>query len=113
MPTRHVSSGYLFIDNGGEAAPGPGGTPIKNVFEADTRTCSHCHRVFVLNPVRQRTRAYCPKCDNYVCDQCEVVRVANGGECIPLQRVFDRVQEVASRGGDAQAAIAALRRDLA
>jgi hypothetical protein len=51
--------------------------------ESATITCSHCQRIVVLNPDRTRSRGYCPKCDHYVCDECEAARVASGYACLP------------------------------
>jgi hypothetical protein len=39
-------------------------------FEADTKCCSHCGTVVILNPLRSRSREYCPACFHYVCDLC-------------------------------------------
>jgi len=40
------------------------------IFEAATKRCCHCACVVVLNPCRVRPRTNCPKCDEYVCDEC-------------------------------------------
>lgn len=71
--------GYLLIDN---RASGGG------MVESATVTCSHCHVVVVLNPLRTRARGHCRKCDKYVCDnpRCNF-------ECSPLNAVLDRLQE--------------------
>lgn len=57
-------------------------------------TCSHCQRGVIINPGRIRDRAYCPKCDHYVCDECEAVR-AQTGECKTFNQIIDEVQEAA------------------
>src|SRR5690349_11557141 len=67
--------GYLMKDE--RAAGG-------KLQEFATETCCHCNRIVILNPLRQRERGYCRKCDAYICD--------NGGcrvNCIPMQRVID------------------------
>ena len=92
--------GYLLIDNragapvpafDGTNAIAPGAT-----FECATVTCSHCHKQLILNPDRSRARGYCPKCDKYVCDECEAIRVKTG-ECLPLNAKFDRLQNEAAK----------------
>ena len=91
--------GYLLIDH----RAGPGLTPDQSpgqaccglgagtVFESAIAICSHCQRGIMLNPLRARERAYCPNCDHYICDQCEVVRVQVG--CRPFKQVMDEICE--------------------
>jgi hypothetical protein len=84
--------GYLLIDN--RNSPGVAGTDsvpsvgAGHVYESATKTCKHCHVVVILNPLRTRARGYCRKCDDYVCDNpaCNI-------ECVPMNQVFDVVQE--------------------
>lgn len=87
---RHKSSleGYLMVDN--RASHG-------GLFEAATTTCSHCQRQVVRNPARERARAYCPKCDHYICDDCELTRVQTG-TCKTFEEIADIVQNKAARG---------------
>lgn len=68
------------------AVVAPGGT----VTERDIKQCSHCQRGIVLEPLRTRERGYCPRCNHYVCDQCEAIRVKTG-ECVPFPAVLDKV----------------------
>ena len=42
------------------------------MVELATKTCAHCKTVVVINPWRERDRAFCGKCFGYVCDQCSV-----------------------------------------
>ncbi len=65
-------------------------------LERDVVTCSHCQRGVLLEPLRVRSRGYCPKCDHYVCDSCEAIRERTG-ECVPMLKVLDIVQEHAAR----------------
>lgn len=81
---QRSKEGYLLIDN--RAAGG-------SLIEQATFTCSHCQRVLPLDPLRQRPRGYCKKCDRYLCDGAK----CNSG-CRPMDKVLDRVQEAASRG---------------
>jgi len=95
MQTKRAREGYLLIDH--RASPGltaadlarvglvgpgfPGGT----AFEAATYCCGHCQRLVVRNPARTRERAWCSKCDVYICDLCA------GRECRPVQQAIDTI----------------------
>ena len=72
--------------------PGAG----QGVFEAPTYTCSHCQRVVVINPLRNRERAYCRKCDHYICDGCGGIMKATG-VCRTYKQLMDEVQEAGLR----------------
>lgn len=100
MHSKRSLEGYLLVDHRAGYGLGPRGTPMGHgsVFEAGIVTCSHCQRGVIVNPLRTRDRAYCPKCDHYICDQCEAARVASGGECRPFKQIVDEVQEAAIRG---------------
>lgn len=65
-------------------------------LETPTYTCVHCQRVVVMNPLRTRARVFCQKCDDYVCDECEAVRVLNPDI---LHRSFTQVMEDAQNAG--------------
>ena len=66
---------------------------LGSVFESATLTCSHCQRQVILRPDRSRERGYCPKCDHFVCDRCEVIRIANGGACRTFKQVMDDLEK--------------------
>lgn len=86
-----------------QAASGPAGTiPVGRGmrFQSATINCSHCKSEVVLNPLRTRSRGYCPKCDHYVCDGCEAIRAATGGECFPFSKVLDDFMDAAAKGHD-------------
>jgi predicted metal-binding protein len=51
----------------------------------------------VLHPLRTRDRGYCQKCHAFICDSCEVTRVASSGACVPWKQVMDRAAEIAER----------------
>ena len=72
--------------------PGAG----RGLFEAPTFTCSHCQAVVVLNPARNRERAYCRGCDHQICDACGVLR-ANGAKCKTFKQVIDEALDQAER----------------
>ena len=88
--------GYLVIDH--RASPGVPDTPglgPGSVFEADTVVCNHCSVPVVLNPLRQRARFICPKCDAYCCDICAVGFKANG-VCRPFEQALDEARSQGS-----------------
>jgi hypothetical protein len=101
---RH--EGYLLIDNSHAPAISPeeaaklgkahiAGLGVKKL-EAAILTCHHCQRQMVKNLLRTRPRAYCPKCDHYICDWCEAERVKSGGMCVPMKKKLDEAQEAAA-----------------
>jgi len=102
MKSKRSHEGYLLIDN----RNGPGltdeqaqaaGLPVgagRGMFESPTYTCSHCQVVVILNPLRTRERAYCAKCDHYICDRCGVAK-AQTGECRTVKQLIDELQEQA------------------
>jgi uncharacterized paraquat-inducible protein A len=61
------------------------------LFESATTTCSHCNKIVVLNPDRQRPRGYCSRCDHYICDSCDE------RNCLPIRKLFDQLLEAAFR----------------
>ena|SRR6267378_3453307 len=67
-------------------------TAGRGCFEAPTYTCSHCQTVVILNPLRTRERGYCTKCDHYVCDTCNLVRLQTG-ICKTFNEIIEEVQE--------------------
>lgn len=94
-------AGYLVIDHqdspGISAAeiahiPGMLAAPGGEILERDGKACWHCQRWVVFEPLRVRARGYCPKCDHYVCDTCEAIRVKTG-ECSPAVKQFDLAEE--------------------
>lgn len=73
------------------------GLPVganRGMFEAKIIQCSHCQQGLIVNPLRTRERAYCSKCDHYICDKCKAVAVATG-ECKTFKQLADEVQESA------------------
>lgn len=101
MPSLKQHAGYLVIDH--RESPGltqadvahlPDAIPVGagELLERDIKMCSHCQRQVVLEPLRVRARGYCPKCDHYICDGCEAIRVKTGA-CVPMAKVVDQAQE--------------------
>lgn len=85
MAGQSRKEGWLMIDN---RCAGLG------IFESATYTCSHCDRIIMKHADRTRERGFCRKCDSYICDKCEAVRVATGGEC----KTFKQIGEEIMRG---------------
>ena len=76
--------GYLLIDH--RASPGvPDAIAVKTGFdpkqlregkilESATTKCAHCLCVVIKHPMRIRERAFCQKCNQYICDWCDAER---------------------------------------
>jgi len=60
----------------------------KGLFEAPSFTCKHCQSVVVMNPNRQRERAYCRGCDHLLCDACGAERALTG-QCKTFDQKID------------------------
>lgn len=98
MKSKRNHEGYLLLDH--RFTPGisdkqaiglPPGAG-QGIFEASTQTCSHCQKITVMNLNRQRERAYCRKCDHYICDPCGGALAATG-KCRPYKQLLDELQE--------------------
>jgi hypothetical protein len=72
------------------------------LFEAPTITCNHCKVVVIVNPLRNRERAYCRGCDHYICDACGIARAAAGNVCNSFDRICEQIQEAALKQSPAQ-----------
>lgn len=107
MFSKRELEGYLEIDHRdspgfteAEARAGRFGKTMpvgSKLIQRSTITCSHCERIVILNPDRTRSRAYCPKCDHYLCDECEVTRVVTG-VCKPFKQVIDEFIDDVAKG---------------
>lgn len=84
MPSKTNGEGWLMVDN--RASGG-------KLLEAATSTCSHCQRQVVRNPERERARAYCSRCDHYICDECAII-----DRCRPFVQVVDEAMTATVRG---------------
>lgn len=113
MSSKRSHEGYLLIDNSNnEGVPDellrtmPIALPTgagRGKFEAAIVTCAHCQIGVVINPLRNRERAYCRKCDHYLCDTCGAAYGASGGECKLFRKKVDELQEadaLAEQRGD-------------
>ena len=63
MSSKRSQEGYLMIDHSASpGVPDAEGMPVRSgqgMFEAPTVTCNHCQTVVVVNPMRNRERAWC------------------------------------------------------
>ena len=77
------------VQHGGELSPvvGKGQT-----YESATITCAHCQVVVVLNPLRNRPRNYCGKCDAYICDNLLGI-CPREADCIPFEKIVENILE--------------------
>lgn len=104
--SRH--DGYLLIDH--RFSPGvPADVARKSGFdpglmgegkflESATITCAHCLGVVVKNAMRIRERAYCSKCDKYICDGCDSQRQSAEYKHICGEAISDAIQEAGATG---------------
>lgn len=97
--SKRSLEGLLTVDHRQAEAGISGDIPVGagQMKEMPTITCSHCQRVVIVNSMRTRERGYCPKCDHYVCDECETVRVATGGACKTWKQIMDEADEAVIR----------------
>src|ERR1700675_1557700 len=101
MSSLRSTEGYIWMSH--KYSPGvpdelmvKGGYPVGGahpgtVFESATFTCADCERVVIMNPDRSRARGFCPKCNHYLCDACETVRVQQGGKCNNFKVMVDKL----------------------
>jgi hypothetical protein len=111
MPSLRANEGYMIVDHRyspgipkeledfwvaqGKILPGEV-VPSGMVHETGLQTCSHCQRVLIMNPLRQRERHLCPTCYHYICDRCAAIRAVDH-TCHNIYRVLDELQEAAFR----------------
>ncbi len=109
MHSKRSHEGYLMIDH--KNSPGLSDELLHNVatrtsapelpagagrgmFEAPTITCSHCQKGIVINPLRNRDRSYCSKCDHYICDNpCGLDYKVSGGVCRSYKALIEKLYE--------------------
>lgn len=106
MKSKRRHEGYLLIDNRNNEGVSEelihsmgAGLPVgcgRGMFEAPTVTCSHCQVIVIINPDRQRERAYCRKCDHYICDNCGAA-LALTGVCKTFKQLIDETLEAAEK----------------
>jgi hypothetical protein len=102
--------GYLLIDH--RNSPGvPESVAVKSgldprylregkILESATVQCAHCLAVVIKNMLRKRERAYCAKCNQYLCDWCDIARQAPDYTHICGEAVHDAIRELGLKGGN-------------
>lgn len=108
MKSKRRYEGHVLLDNRNspgipESQLALAGLPLtagRGLFEAATITCAHCQAVVVIEPLRTRERAYCAKCDHYVCDRCGAV-MAQTKECRSYRAMIADLQEKDARAAQA------------
>ena len=81
---------YLLVN---DSRPVP--AELRGAQRVPTYTCAHCRSLVVLNPTRRRERAFCKRCEYWICDDCHARRVAVADErvgCRAFKHVIDEVQ---------------------
>lgn len=105
MTSKRSHEGYILLDHSDSpgvpdsmtiAAGLPAGAG-RGKFEAATLTCQHCDVVVVINPKRNRERAWCKHCDHYLCDACGVT-LHHTGECRNAARRIAEYVAAVERG---------------
>jgi hypothetical protein len=113
MPvSKRSHEGYLLVDN--SAGPGVSADMLAELerragkratvtavgegqkTEVPVLTCPHCQKQMVVNLMRTRERAWCRKCDHYICDECDLIRKLGDDSC--KHRFLERAAERAARG---------------
>lgn len=108
MKNLNSHTGYLIIDHRDSPGLRPDDIPLRlrssavavgegEVFEADTKICTHCQRGVILNPGRVRDRGVCPYCHHYICDTCHRMLKATG-QCIPFKKILDDTANMLEKG---------------
>jgi hypothetical protein len=99
--SKKSHDGELFVDH--RASPGlperaafrlgyhPSQVKEGAVFETACYSCSHCQTVVVMNPLRTRERGWCSKCDQYICDGCNMIRQETGYVHTSVKEIADLV----------------------
>lgn len=105
MTSKRAHEGYLCLDH--RESPGvsdalgvPAGLPLgagRGLYECPTVTCQHCDAVVLINPKRNRERAWCKYCDHYLCDACGVT-LQHSGECRNAHRRITEYLAAVERG---------------
>lgn len=65
-------------------------------YESAVVHCCGCSRGVLLRPERSRERAFCRKCNSYMCDACATA-VAHGAPHVPIDKVLDNAREAAMK----------------
>ena len=104
MNSKRSHEGYFVTDHRGSPgvpdeivmAQGLVAGAGKGLFESATFTCNHCESVVVKNPDRSRERAWCKKCDHYICDGCGS-KLHLTGVCYPFKSMVQDILNLQDR----------------
>jgi hypothetical protein len=58
-------------------------------FEGAVIACRHCRAHVVKNPLRTRERAFCGKCNDYICDACHALSTLPNYSHKPYEQILD------------------------
>lgn len=97
MFSKRELEGYLRVDH--RESPGLDMPLVgrNTLFEAPTFSCPYCQRIVVINPKRNRERAYCRSLDRLICDFCATDR-ASGKTLKPFKQVIDEFVTSTAKG---------------
>jgi hypothetical protein len=99
--SERSQEGYLLLDNRNspgvpvELAPDALIVPGGMTYESATFTCSHCHTIVIINPLRSRPSDRCFSCNHRICPGCHAALQTS--TCMPMAKVFDLLQTAAER----------------
>lgn len=110
MKNLNSHTGYIQIDHSSSPGINPSDVPGRlkdstlvvgegEVLERDTKNCTHCERLIVLNPGRVRERPRCPYCHHYICDSCFAI-LQKTGQCNPIAKIVDKIYNHNARNPD-------------
>lgn len=118
MRSKRSREGELMIDH--RASPGLTAEQVNGFgpvvgkgqfYESATYICRHCQFEVVINPKRDRERGWCPKCDSYLCDECEYLRSVTF-ECRDVERRADHVINLLETQGSSALLVSLLKGQL-
>lgn len=99
-----ASPGLTSADLSGFPVPAVG---KGQVYESAVVVCAHCQYVVIIEPNRSRERAWCAKCDRYICDDCGAQMKATL-ECQSVDRRIDEMLESIERKEDGHGSVSPL-----
>jgi hypothetical protein len=100
--TKNDGNGEAEIDH--KASPGlppnmarrmgfnPSDVGEGTVHRAATAFCPHCGSHVMLNPLRQRERNCCFKCNSYICDGCAAIASTPDYQHLTFAEIAEKVQ---------------------
>lgn len=110
MKTLNSHTGTIIIDHTNSPGISLDEVPLRlrntvsiakegEIFERDTKVCTHCERGIILEPLRTRQREKCPYCYHYICDEChKMLKIT--GQCIPFKKIVDEAANKIAKGSE-------------